>query len=173
MRDGLPSHSSTTQSLKPATGLRPLINTFQGHSLGLGRCGGAHALGDDADLLHAGALGCVDHGDDLAVPQRPGAHDEHRLVARSSKIVRSRSSSSEDADVLVVDGDPAVGRVAQHDLTDGRRLFLIRGVSAGRLMSRPRCDSGSAAMKMTRSTSSTSIIGVTFMSHDASSVLPL
>src|SRR5438046_7986250 len=31
-------------------------------------------------------------------------------------------------------------------------------------MSSPRCDSGRAAMKMTRSTSSTSIIGVMFMS---------
>src|SRR5262245_50892410 len=46
-------------------------------------------------------------------------------------------------------------------------------VSAGRLMSRPFCESGRAAMKMTSSTSSTSIIGVMFMSPDTSSFLPM
>ena len=44
-------------------------------------------------------------------------------------------------------------------------------VSAGRLTSMPCCDSGRAAMKMTSSTSSTSIIGVMFMSPLASSFL--
>ena len=41
-------------------------------------------------------------------------------------------------------------------------LFLV---SAGRLMSTPFCVSGRAAMKITRSTSSTSMSGVTFMSE--------
>ena len=40
--------------------------------------------------------------------------------------------------------------------------FLL---SAGRLMSRPFCVRGSAAMKMTISTSSTSMSGVMFMSE--------
>ena len=46
-------------------------------------------------------------------------------------------------------------------------------VSAGRLTSRPRCDSGRAAMKITSSTSSTSIIGVMFMSDDDFELLRL
>ena len=40
----------------------------------------------------------------------------------------------------------------------------LDSASSGRLMSTPFCVSGSAAMKMTSSTSSTSISGVTFMS---------
>ena len=43
-----------------------------------------------------------------------------------------------------------------------------RGATYGfiqRFTSSPRCESGRAAMKMTRSTSSTSIIGVMFMSE--------
>src|SRR5262245_31347334 len=39
----------------------------------------AHAHRHDADLLDAGALGGVDHLDDLAVAQRRVADDEHRL----------------------------------------------------------------------------------------------
>ena len=46
-------------------------------------------------------------------------------------------------------------------------------VSAGRLMSSPTCDRGRAAMKMTSSTSSTSIIGVMFMSAVGCSSFPL
>jgi hypothetical protein len=40
-------------------------------------------------------------------------------------------------------------------------------------MSSPFCDSGRAAMKMTSSTSSTSIIGVMFMSAFGSGILAL
>ena len=46
-------------------------------------------------------------------------------------------------------------------------------VSSGRLMSMPFCVSGSAAMKMMSSTSSTSMSGVTFMSALAWSSLAL
>src|SRR6476619_8623325 len=46
-------------------------------------------------------------------------------------------------------------------------------VSAGRLMSTPFCVRGSAAMKMTSSTSSTSLSGVTFMSELACGTSPL
>ena len=69
-------------------------------------------------------------------------------------------------DVLLVDRDLLVGGVVEHDLADvGLLLLICVFVSAGRLTSRPRCDSGRAAMKMTSSTSSTSIIGVMFMSR--------
>jgi hypothetical protein len=57
-----------------------------------------------------------------------------------------------------------IGRVVEQNLArvgvDVPALF----VSGGRLMSTPRCVAGSVAMKMTRSTSSTSMSGVTFMS---------
>ena len=60
------------------------------------------------------------------------------------------------------------GGVLDHDLSSsgGGAAFAV---SDGRLASRPRCESGSAAMKITSSTSSTSIIGVMFMSEDGRS----
>jgi len=46
---------------------------------------------------------------------------------------------------------------------NGDVIFAV--VSEGRCASRPRCDKGSAAMKITSRTSSTSIIGVMFISE--------
>jgi hypothetical protein len=57
------------------------------------RLASAHALGDDADLLDAGALGGVDDLDDFAVPQRGRAVDEHRLLlARLEDLAEALSS---------------------------------------------------------------------------------
>ena len=51
---------------------------------------GAHALGDDADLLDTGALGGVDDGDDVAIAQRGIADDEHRLfLARLEDVTQA------------------------------------------------------------------------------------
>src|SRR5947207_6114799 len=51
----------------------------------------AHLFGDDADLLDAGALGGVDHGNDFAVAKLAIAGDEHRLfLARLEDVAEAR-----------------------------------------------------------------------------------
>src|SRR3954453_66106 len=86
------------------------------------------------------------------------------LSLRSSKMVRRRSGSSCGVTSCLLT-DIFLSPVYSSTIC----VFSSCGwffvcVSAGRLTSRPRCDSGRAAMKITRSTSSTSIIGVMFMS---------
>ena len=66
--------------------------------------------------------------------------------------------------LLLVDREVTVGHVLGHDLTDVVGLLVPPSSRAGRLMSTPFWVSGRAAMKMTSSTSRTSMSGVTFMS---------
>src|SRR5829696_2975761 len=77
---------------------------------------GPHFLGDDADLLHAGALGRVDHRDDVGVPQRAGGSDEHRLFLTHFKNAAEFAFEVGQRDGLLVDGDLTVRGVLQHDL---------------------------------------------------------
>ena len=59
-----------------------------------------------------------------------------------------------------------VGEILDHDLIVEAASTPRSPFPTAELASRPRCDNGSAAMKITSSTSSTSIIGVMFMSDD-------
>src|SRR5688572_11222333 len=83
------------------TGNESLLGAGSGGSAG----SAAHALGDDADLLDAGALGCVDDLDDVAVAQVARAHDEHRLVLAFLEDRAETLLEFLDGDVLVVDRD--------------------------------------------------------------------
>src|SRR5262245_33495691 len=75
-----------------------------------------HPFGHDADLLDACALGRVNDSDDVAVLQRAGADDEHALVGALFKDVPQTALERSQADVLLVYGDVAIGRVLEHDL---------------------------------------------------------
>ena len=133
-----------------------------------------HAFGDDADLLDAGALGRVDDGDDFAVPKRTGRRDEHRLVlALLEDVPQPRLELAEVATVCLFTDIWRSACISSTIWLLSTCCCCACWVSAGRLMSRPFCVSGRAAMKMTSSTSSTSIIGVTFMSALASSFFAL
>src|SRR5262245_61575464 len=99
----------------------------------------AHAFGDDADLLDARALRGVDDLDDLAVPQRAGADDEHRLVLGLVQDVPQARLELLVRHVLVVDRDLLVGRVVDDDLADvrchvRRLLALCRQVDVDALL---------------------------------------
>src|SRR5437762_746554 len=89
-----------------------------------------HAFGDDPDLLHAGALGGIDHVDDVAVAQRAVAVDEHRLVLAVLEDGAQPLFEFRERDVLVIDGDLLVRTVHQHDLAD--RRLIHRRVGLGR-----------------------------------------
>ena len=79
--------------------------------------GSAHAFGDDADLLDAGALGRVDDRDDFAVAQRAGSGDEHRLfLALLEDAAEPRLEVAKVADDLLVHRHLAIGGHLQHDL---------------------------------------------------------
>ena len=137
----------------------------------LGAVASAHAFGDDADLLDPRALGGVDDVDDLAVAKRRVADDEHRLfLARLEDVAET---SLEIRELAPAACSPTIVRSALYSSTI---CVLSVGVgalvSSGRLMSMPFCVSGRAAMKMMRSTSSTSMSGVTFMSALACGVSP-
>ena len=89
-----------------------------------GAGGLSHALGDDADLLDAGAFGGVDDLDDVAVAQVGRAVDEHRLVLALLEDRPETLLELADGDVLLVDRDLLVGGVVEHDLRDvGLRLI--------------------------------------------------
>src|SRR5438067_8542942 len=104
-----------------------------------GASGLAHAFGDDADLLDAGALGGVDHVDDVAVAQRAGRDDEHRLVLALVEDVAQPRLELGQRHVLLVDGQTLVGGVIDHDLADvgrdvGGLLALRRQVDVDALL---------------------------------------
>ena len=124
-----------------------------------------HAGRHDPDFLDAGPLRRVDDLDDVAVAKRFRAGDEHRLVLALGEDVAQPALELLDRDILLVDRDAAIGRVVEQDLADVRlSVWFADLVSTGRLMSTPRCVRFNAAMKMTSSTSSTSMSGVTFIS---------
>ena len=63
--------------------------------------------------------------DDVAVAQRSGARDEHRLVLARFEDVRAAALELGDGHVLLVDRDLLVGRVLEHDLADVDFLRLV------------------------------------------------
>src|ERR1044071_7193919 len=65
----------------------------------------AHALGDDADLFDARALGGVDDHHDVAVAQVAGAGDEHRLVLAFLEDRPQTAFELPPRHRLLVDGD--------------------------------------------------------------------
>src|SRR5678815_270449 len=73
-----------------------------------------HALGDDSDLLNPRALSRIDHVDDVAIPQRAVATDEHRLVFAVLADGAKPFFELGELDVLVVDRDLLIRRVLQH-----------------------------------------------------------
>ena len=121
----------------------------------------SHLLRHDPDALNTRALRRVDHTHDLAVAQRAGTHDEERLVAPVLiDLAQTRLECVHGTDCWLI-ASLRSAEVLDDDMLDDRGA-AAGALSDGRFVSSPRCDSGSAAMKMTSSTSSTSIIGVMF-----------
>ncbi|MCL6498623.1 MAG: glycosyltransferase, partial [Firmicutes bacterium] len=122
---------------------RPLLEGFRvGRGAGsvAGRGAGRlpHALGDDADLLDAGALGRIDDGDDLAVAQRAGADDEHRLLLALLEDVAQPRLELGHRHVLLVDRDAAVGRELEHEDAPWKffLIFFLSGAVSAFLVGR-------------------------------------
>src|SRR5262245_33823873 len=61
-----------------------------------------HALRDNPDLLNARTLGRVDDVDDVAIPQRTVAADEHRLVLAVLEAGAKPLFELGELDVLVI-----------------------------------------------------------------------
>ena len=86
---GRPFRKEKKQCGGPARALRsPLVAWRRSRTGGL-----AHSLGDDADLLDAGALGGIDHLHDVPIPEAPAPMMNIVFSLRCRKIARKRSSS--------------------------------------------------------------------------------
>src|SRR5688572_21270927 len=86
----------------------------------------SHTVGDDADLLDAGAHGRVDDLHDLAVTDGSGPDEEQRLLAARLVNLAELRRRLLDRHFLLVDGQAAVSRVFDDDLTERLGGLRIR-----------------------------------------------